>query len=111
MPGRILAENLNRIRKENGWSQEVTAEKCNLPYETIKNICAGRTLDPKASTLQAISNGTGYSMDCLMGVCQQPKDEIVLMQNYRSCDAHGQALIGLVAHYEAVEKKYRDKRE
>lgn len=101
MPGRILAENLNRIRKEYGWSQEVTAEKCNLPYETIKNICAGRTLDPKASTLQAISDGTGYPMDCLMGNCKHTLDERDILKDYRSCDSHGKDMIRMVAKYEA----------
>ena len=101
MPGRILAENVNKIRKMYGWSQEVMAEKCNLPYETIKNICAGRTLDPKTSTLQAISNGTGFPMDCLMGTCQHTEGERNLLKNYRVCDSHGKQLIELVAQYEA----------
>lgn len=101
MPGRILAENLNVIRKDLKWSQEMLAEKCNLPYETIKNLCTGRTPDPKVSTLQALSKGTGYPMDCLVGNCKHASDERVLLKNYRSCDSHGKNLIGFVAQYVA----------
>lgn len=101
MPGRILAENLNVIRKELKWSQEMLAEKCGLPYETIKNICTGRTPDPKVSTLQALSTGTGYPMDCLMGNCKHTSKEMDLLKNYRVCDSHGKNIIEFVAQYEA----------
>lgn len=101
MPGIILAERLNTARKELGWSQEVLAEKCNLPYETIKNICTGRTPDPKVSTLQALSNGTGYPMDCLMGNCNHISGERNLLKDYRSCGSHGKTIIEHIARYEA----------
>lgn len=101
MPGRILAERINIIRKELGWSQEVLAEKSGLPYETIKNICTGRTPDPKVSTVMALSEATGFAMNCLMGKCNHTSRERFLLRNYRSCGSHGKSIIELVAKYEA----------
>lgn len=105
MPGRILAERINIIRKELGWSQEVLAEKSGLPYETIKNICTGRTPDPKVSTVMALSEATGFAMNCLMGKCNHTSQERFLLRNYRSCGPHGKSIIEFIAKYEASAVK------
>lgn len=102
MPGQILCKRVNEILIELGWSKEMLAEKSGLPYETIKNICYGRTLDPKVSTVMAISEATGYSMNCLMGKCQHTTHEKILLREYRSCSVHGKNRIEMVARYEAA---------
>lgn len=101
MPGKIISKRVNEVRKALGWSQETLAEKSDLPYETIKNICAGRTLDPKASTMIAISRATGVSVNCLMGECNHTPQERALLNNYRSCGSHGKSIIEFIARYEA----------
>ncbi len=110
MPGLILCKRVNEILIELGWTKEMLAEKSGLPYETIKNICYGRTLDPKVSTVMAISEATGFAMNCLMGKCQHTSQEKAILKNYRSCGIHGKSIIELVAKYEArVAKEEREK--
>lgn len=101
MPGQILSRRLQEILIDLNWTKEMLAEKSGLPLETVKNIYYGRTHDPKVSTVMAIADATGHSMNCLMGKCPHTSKEKVIIRNYRSCGEHGKALIELVAKYEA----------
>ncbi len=101
MPGQILSKRVQEILIDLKWTKEMLAEKSGLPVETIKNIYYGRTPDPKVSTVMAIADATGYSMNCLMGKCPHTAKEKVILRNYRSCGEHGKSLIELVAKYEA----------
>jgi len=105
MPGQILSRRLQEILIDLKWTKEMLAERSGLPFETIKNIYYGRTPDPKVSTVMAIAEATGYSMNCLMGKCPHTTKEKVILRNYRSCGDHGKALIELVAKYEAGSVK------
>jgi len=105
MPGQILSKRVQEILIELEWSKEMLAEKSGLPYETIKNIYYGKTPDPKISTVMAISDATGYSMNCLMGKCPHTPKEKAILRNYRSCGQHGKSIIELVAKYEAGSVK------
>lgn len=105
MPGQILAKRVNEILVELKWTKEMLAEKSGLPYDTVKNICYGRTLDPKVSTVMAIADATGHSMNCLMGKCPHTPQEKAILRNYRSCGQHGKSIIELVAKYEAGSVK------
>ncbi len=105
MPGQILSKRIQEILIDLKWTKETLAEKSGLPVETIKNIYYGRTPDPKVSTVMAIADATGYSMNCLMGKCPHTAKEKVILRNYRSCGVHGKALIELVAKYEAGSVK------
>ena len=109
MPGQILSKRIQEILVDLGWSKEILAERSGLPYETIKNIYYGRTPDPKVSTVMAISEATGYAMNCLMGKCQHSSQERAILKHYRACGAHGKNIIELVAKYEAkVAKEERE---
>ncbi len=101
MPGQTISKRLQEILIELGWSKETLAEKSGLPYETIKNIYYGRTPDPKVSTVLAIAEATGHSMNCLMGKCPHTPKEKAILRNYRSCGRHGKDIIELIAKYEA----------
>lgn len=105
MPGQILSKRIQEILIELGWTKEQLAEKSGLPVETIKNIYYGRTVDPKISTVLAISDATGYSMNCLMGKCQHTPPEKALLRHYRSCGNHGKSIIELVAKQESLVSK------
>lgn len=105
MPGHILSKRVQEILIELGWSKETLAEKSGLPYETIKNIYYGRTADPKISTVMAISEATGYAINCLMGKCQHSPQEKAILRNYRACGIHGKSIIELVAKQEANRSK------
>lgn len=109
MPGQIISKRLQEILIELGWNKETLAEKSGLPYETIKNIYYGRTPDPKVSTVLAIADATGHSMNCLMGKCPHTPQEKAILKNYRTCGRHGKDIIELIARYEAgAVKSERD---
>ena len=101
MPGILLSNRLKDIMNELGWSKELLAEKSGLPLETIRNIYYGKTADPKISTVMAIADATGHSINCLMGKCPHTIEEKMILKNYRTCGKHGKSLIELVAKYEA----------
>lgn len=97
----LLSKRIQEILIDLKWTKETLAEKSGLPCETIKNIYYGRTVDPKVSTVLAISEATGYSINCLMGKCEYSSSEKNLIKNYRACGENGKSLIDLVATYEA----------
>jgi len=105
MPGQIISKRLHEILDELGWTKETLADKSGLPLETIRNIYYGKTPDPKVSTVLAIAEATGHSMNCLMGKCPHTPAEKVILRNYRSCGPHGKAIIELIAKYEAGSVK------
>lgn len=105
MPGQIISKRLQEILIELGWTKETLADKSGLPLETIRNIYYGKTPDPKVSTVLAIAEATGHSMNCLMGKCPHTPVEKAILRNYRSCGPHGKAIIELIAKYEAGSVK------
>lgn len=105
MPGQIISKRLHEILSELGWSKETLAEKSGLALETVRNIYYGKTPDPKVSTVLAIAEATGHSINCLMGKCPHTPQEKAILRNYRSCGPHGKAIIELIARYEAGSVK------
>lgn len=105
MPGKILSKRLQEILAELGWTKEKLADESGLPLDTIRNIYYGKTPDPKVSTVMAISEATGHSMNCLMGKCPHTPQEKAILRNYRECGPHGKSIIELIARYEAGSVK------
>lgn len=101
MPAQIISKRLQEILKELGWTKEMLAEKSGLPIETIRNLWYGRTPDPKVSTLAAISEATGHTINCFLGKCPHTPKEKALLRMYRSCGWNGRDNIELVAKYES----------
>lgn len=101
MPGKLLSDRMKDVMNELGWTKEQLAEKSGLPLETIRNIYYGKTADPKISTVMAIAEATGHSINCLMGKCAHTIEERLILRHYRVCGKHGKSLIELVAKYEA----------
>lgn len=101
MPGKLLSDRMKDVMNELGWTKEQLAEKSGLPLETIRNIYYGKTADPKISTVMAIAEATGHSINCLMGKCPHTIEEKLILRHYRVCGKHGKSLIELVAKYEA----------
>ncbi len=106
MPGKVLSDRLKEVMNDLGWTKEQLADKSGLPLETIRNIYYGKTADPKISTVMAIAEATGHSINCLMGKCPHTVAEKTILRHYRSCGNHGKSLIELVAKYEAGSVKY-----
>jgi len=97
----MLSERLRTLLNERGISIADYAEMCDIPLETVRNIYYGKSNDPKLSTALKMAQALNMSVNCLLGQCPHTSAERAIIQNYRSCSAHGRSLIELVARYEA----------
>ena len=61
-----LAENLRRIRKAKGLTQEKLARLADLTNNTIIKIEAGKNQNPTLDTLKKIAEALGVSVDELI---------------------------------------------
>lgn len=52
-------QRLNNARLKLGWSMEKTAEKSNIPLQTIKNVLSGKSRNSRGDTLKAIADALG----------------------------------------------------
>jgi len=65
----ILAANLHRLMRARGINEAELARQSSIPQPTLHKILSGRTDDPRASTLKALANTFGISIDeLLLGV-------------------------------------------
>lgn len=56
---------LNAARIRLGWSMERTAEECDVPFQTTKNVLTGKTRNPRADTLSKLASGLGVNQEDL----------------------------------------------
>lgn len=61
-----LSSNLRQLMKINNLSEAELARKTNIPQPTIHKILAGKTSDPRASTLKALANFFNVQIDMLL---------------------------------------------
>ena len=61
-----IAENLKKLRKEKGWSQQKLAEKAKLAYNTITKIEQGRTKYPSIQIVEKIADAFKIGIDELV---------------------------------------------
>ncbi len=66
--------NLKKVRKENGYTQETLAKKCNIIRETIARIESG-TVSPQLNTLLKILEPIGYTLEIKKVETEEPLDE------------------------------------
>ena len=91
---------LNEVMAERNLSIQEVAEMSELPYETVRNIYYGKVTDPKVSTLMALSNALGLSVNHLMGDTSYNKEEKELLSLYNKASERGRAVIRLFAKVE-----------
>lgn len=56
---------LNAARIRLGWSMERTAEECDVPFQTTKNVLTGKTRNPRADTLSKLASGLNVPQEDL----------------------------------------------
>lgn len=103
--GDIVKERVKELCYQKGWTKEMLAEKSGVSVDTIKNIWNGKTPDPRSSTMVALSEAFGTTVNCLVGRCTHTPKERAILNHYRSCGRHGQDIIEAVAKFEAVSAK------
>lgn len=63
----MLAQNVKRLRKKKGFSQEKLARLADVSYNTIVKIEAGKAVNPTFDTLSKLANVFNISIDSLVG--------------------------------------------
>lgn len=101
----MLNDNLKDILMTRNISVAEFADMCDLPLETVRNIYYGKTLDPKLSTVMKMASALNISVNTLAGESAINQEERAIVNYYRQCGAHGKAVIGLVAKYEATSAR------
>lgn len=75
MKAELVAEYLTSLRLKSGLSYEAVAEKSKRSESTVKNLCTGKTEDPRIDTVAPIVYAMGGSIDEMYNP-DKSKDEI-----------------------------------
>ena len=75
MKAELVAEYLTALRLKNDLTFEAIAEKSKRSVSTIKNLCTGKTEDPRLDTVAPIVYAMGGSIDEMYNP-DKSKDEI-----------------------------------
>ncbi len=63
MQAELVAKYLNELRLKTGLTFEAIAEKSQRPLSTVKNLCNGKTEDPRLDTVSPVVYALGGSID------------------------------------------------
>ena len=74
MDAKLVANYLTSLKEKNGLTYEAWAEKCGRSESTIKNLCSGKTEDPRLDTVAPVTYAGGGSIDEMF--IGEPKDKI-----------------------------------
>lgn len=75
MKAELVAEYLTTLRLKTGLTYEAIAEKSNRSESTVKNLCTGKTEDPRLDTVAPIVYAMGGSLDEMVNP-DKSKDEM-----------------------------------
>ena len=63
MDARIVAKYLSALKEKSGLTYEAIAEKSGRSESTVKNLCSGKTEDPRLDTVAPVIYAVGGSID------------------------------------------------
>ena len=63
MDARAVAKYLTALKEKNGLTYEAIAEKSGRSESTVKNLCSGKTEDPRLDTVAPVIYAVGGSID------------------------------------------------
>lgn len=63
MDARVVAKYLTSLKEKSGLTYEAIAEKCGMSEVTIKNLCLGKTEDPRLNTVAPVTYVLNGSVD------------------------------------------------
>lgn len=63
MDARLVANYLTTLKEKSGITYEAIAEKSNTSESTVKNLCSGKTEDPRLNTVAPVVYAMGGSLD------------------------------------------------
>ena len=93
----MLGENILKLRKKNGLSQEQLGEKINVTRQTISNWELGETA-PNPEQLKLLSQSLNISIDELLDndINSRMKEKIINIENLKNLDLCGDELFTFV---------------
>ena len=129
MDAKVVAEYLSDLKVKTGLTYEAIAEKSNRSESSVKNLCLGKSDDPRIDTVAPIVYALGGSMDEMLNP-KKSKEEIkassviALKDSYEYQahlfkEANEMHINNIRAHYEQhhedlkdnFERRLADKRE
>ena len=63
MDAKLVANYLTALKEKSGFTYEIIAEKCGMSVTTIKNLCNGKTEDPRLNTVAPVTYVLNGSID------------------------------------------------
>jgi transcriptional regulator with XRE-family HTH domain len=75
MKAELVAEYLSSLKRKTGLTYEAIAEKSNRSESSVKNLCLGKSDDPRIDTVAPIVYALGGSMDEMLNP-EKSKDEL-----------------------------------
>jgi transcriptional regulator with XRE-family HTH domain len=75
MQAEIVADYLSKLKTKTGLTYEAIAEKSKRSESSVKNLCLGKSEDPRIDTVAPIVYALGGSMDEMLNP-QKSKDEL-----------------------------------
>lgn len=63
MDARLVANYLTKLKEKSGLTYEAIAEKSQRSESTVKNLCSGKTEDPRLDTVAPVIYSVGGSLD------------------------------------------------
>lgn len=74
MDAKLVAKYILALKEKSGLTYEAIAEKCQRSESTVKNLCSGKTEDPRLDTVAPVIYAMGGSIDEMY--TGKSKDEI-----------------------------------
>lgn len=128
MDAKLIAKYLTALKEKSGLTYEAVAEKSERSESTVKNLCLGKTEDPRLDTVAPVIYAmggsidemyTGKSKDAVKEISINSIKEIYEYQLLETTKMNEIHINNIRAHYEQhrqdfkenVEKRLADKRE
>ena len=63
MDAKLVANYLTALKEKSGLTYEIIAEKCGISVVTVKNLCLGKSEDPRLNTVAPVTYVLNGSID------------------------------------------------
>ena len=128
MDARLVAKYLTTLKEKSGFTYEAIAEKSERSESTVKNLCSGKTEDPRLDTVAPVIYAMGGSVDEMYTGKSKDAVKEISINSIKEIYEYQLAELGKInethinnirAHYEQhrqdsienYEKRLADKRE
>lgn len=97
----LISEKLKEAMQIKNINLNQLTEKCDIPYETLRNLYYAKNKNPRVETLYAVCQSLDISMDYLTGLTKYDKNEMKMLWNFQKCGKHGRDFLTVISRFEA----------